>query len=82
MHNVLISKHILYSIMTGYKIIAFPYSKVDQKKQKKKVSVPWQWGDAQLIAFNTIKDKLSSPPILAYAYFCKPCILHTDASSE
>ena len=41
----------------------------DQKKKKKKVSVPWQWGDAQQIAFNTIKDKLSSPPILAYAVF-------------
>ena len=40
-----------------------------QKKKKKKVSVPWQWGDAQQIAFNTIKEKLSSPPILAYADF-------------
>ena len=54
----------------------------DQKKKKKKVSVPWQWGDAQQIAFNTIKDKLSSPPILAYAEFSKPFILHTDASTE
>ena len=54
----------------------------DQKKKKKKVSVPWQWGDAQQIAFNTIKDKLSSPPILAYADFSKPFILHTDASTE
>ena len=52
----------------------------DQKK--KKVSVPWQWGDVQQNAFNTIKDKLSSPPILAYANFSKPFILHTDASTE
>ena len=53
-----------------------------KKKKKKKVSVPWQWGDAQQIAFYTIKDKLSSPPILAYADFSKPFILHTDASTE
>ena len=36
-----------------------------QKKKKKKVSVPWQWGEAQQIAFNTIKVKLSSPLIFA-----------------
>ena len=46
------------------------------------MSVPWQWGEAQQIAFNTIKEKLSSPPILAFADFSKPFILHTDASTE
>ena len=54
----------------------------EQKKKKKKVSVPWQWGEAQQIAFNTIKEKLSSPPILAFADFSKPFILHIDASTE
>ena len=34
------------------------------------------------VAFNTLKEKLSSPPILAYADFSKPFILNTDASSE
>ncbi|MCG8044577.1 MAG: RNase H-like domain-containing protein [Candidatus Thiodiazotropha endolucinida] len=53
-----------------------------QKKKKKKESVPWQWGDAQELAFNSLKEKLSSPPILAYADFSKPFILHTDASTE
>ena len=52
------------------------------KKKKKKVSVPWQWGDAQRLAFNSIKDVLMSPPVLAYADFSKPFILHTDASTE
>ena len=54
----------------------------EQKKKKKKVYVPWQWVEAQQIAFNTIKEKLSPPPILAFADFSKPFILHTDASTE
>ena len=54
----------------------------NQKTKKKNVSVPWQWGDAQRLAFNSIKDVLMSPPVLAYADFSKPFILHTDASTE
>ena len=42
----------------------------------------WEWGEAQQCAFNTIKEKLSSPPVLAYADFSKPFVLHTDASTE
>ena len=56
-----------------------PHSK---KKKKKKSSVLWQWGPAQQEAFNTLKVKLSSPPMLAYADFKKPFILHTDASTD
>ncbi|MCG7876441.1 MAG: pol polyprotein, partial [Candidatus Thiodiazotropha endolucinida] len=52
------------------------------KKNKKKKFASWQWGEAQVLAFNTLKEKLSSPPVLAYADFSKPFILHTDASSE
>ena len=51
-------------------------------KKKKKTSVPWEWGEAQQCAFNTLKEKLYSPPVLAYADFSKPFVLHTDASSE
>ena len=51
-------------------------------KKKKKTSVPWEWGEAQQCAFNTLKEKLSSPPVLAYADFSKPFVLHTDAPSE
>ena len=56
--------------------------KSPEQKKKKKVSVPWQLGEAQQIAFNTIKEKLSSPPILAFGDFSKPFILHTDAITE
>ena len=41
-----------------------------------------QWDDAQRIAFNTLKEKLSAPPILAYADFSKSFILQTDASTD
>ena len=54
----------------------------EEKKKKKKKGTPWQWGEAQQCAFDVLKQKLSSPPILAYADFNKPFILHTDASGE
>ena len=53
---------------------------VDQNK-KKKSNVPWQWGEPQQAAFDMIKGKLASPPVLAYADFQRPFILHTDAST-
>ncbi|MCG8078888.1 MAG: DDE-type integrase/transposase/recombinase, partial [Candidatus Thiodiazotropha taylori] len=52
------------------------------KKKKKKKSTPWQWGEMQQKSFDTLKSKLSSPPVLAYADFKKPFIVHTDASTE
>ena len=45
-------------------------------------TIPWLWSELQDNAFNTLKEKLLSPPILAYADFTQPFILHTDASSE
>ncbi|MCG8048682.1 MAG: RNase H-like domain-containing protein, partial [Candidatus Thiodiazotropha endolucinida] len=54
----------------------------DKKKKKKRDKVPWQWGALQQSAFDTLKEKLSSPPVLAYADFKRPFIVHTDASTE
>ena len=56
----------------------------DQKKKskKKKSITPWQWGPAEQSAFDTIKEKLSSPPVLSYADFSKPFVVHTDASLD
>ena len=53
-----------------------------KKKKKKRSSIPWIWGPAQQCPFDTLKEKLSSAPVLAYANFSKPFILHTDASIE
>ena len=52
------------------------------KAAKKRAKVPWVWGEKQQSAFNQIVEKLTSPPILAYADFSKPFIVNTDASSE
>ena len=53
-------------------------AKVSKNKKK---AVPWEWGDAQQNAFDTVKQKLTSPPILAYANYSLPYELHVDASS-
>ena len=56
------------------------------KKQKGKKSSaastrkPWQWGDEQESAFQTLKARLTAPPILAFADYSKPFELHCDAS--
>ena len=53
------------------------------KKNKSKKKVPaWKWTSAQQEAFDEVIKKLTSPPILAYADFSKPFILHTDSSGE
>ena len=65
-------------------LIGHPTNKqavAEMKKMKKKCS-PWLWGPAQQNAFETIKSKLSSPPILAYADFSKPFTVHIDASLD
>ena len=42
-----------------------------QSNSKRKRSVPWQWGETQQKAFDTLKLMLSTPPVLAYADFKK-----------
>ena len=50
------------------------------KKSKKHQQKPWQWGDEQDTAFETLKQQLISAPILEYANFELPFEIHTDAS--
>ena len=54
------------------------------KKKGKKAAVPaeWIWGEAQQTAFDSLKEKLTSPPVLAYADYSLPFIIHTDASGK
>jgi transposase InsO family protein len=58
---------------------------VKQSKRSKKPAkkpVPWVWGEDQQNAFLTLKEKLVNPPILAYADYSKPFIIHTDACGQ
>ena len=50
-------------------------------KKKKKLPCAWKWGEEQEKAFNLIKEKLCSKPILAFADYNLPFFLTTDASS-
>ncbi len=76
----------------GFSSIARPITELlggtGTKKKKKngkspRVQAPvWKWGPEQQSAFECLKDKLTTPPILAYADYCQPFELHTDASCD
>jgi len=52
------------------------------KKGTKKPIVPWKWTEVEQKVFDTLKERLSTPPILAYPDFNLPFELHTDASGK
>ena len=51
-------------------------------KKKNKEQTPWTWGPEQQQALDTIIDKLTSPPVLAYTDYSKPFLLNIDASVD
>ena len=57
-------------------------TKKAKKKQQKPKKVPFVWTEKQQEAFETLQEKLTNPPILAYADYPLPFKLHTDASSS
>ncbi|KAK3103801.1 hypothetical protein FSP39_021997 [Pinctada imbricata] len=59
-----------------------PAPKVKNKGTRKPTPIQWTWGEDQENAFQTLKDRLSSPPILAYPNFDIPFEIHTDASFQ
>ena len=65
--------------------VATPLNKLLQNlegisNQKKKFKV--HWGPEQQEAFETLQRPCTKDPVLAYADFKSPFILHTDASSD
>ena len=48
-------------------------------KGKQQNSPKWKWGNEQTAAFEALKEKLITPPILGYPDFSRPFELHTDA---
>lgn len=58
-----------------YAFISQPLHRLTQKQ------VPFEWTDECATAFQTLKDALTSPPIMAFPNFDQPFILSTDASN-
>ena len=50
-------------------------------KRPRAKKTPFVWTDAQQMAFKTLKEKLTNPPVLAYADYRLPFKLYTDAST-
>nr|GFC14789.1 retrotransposon protein, putative, Ty3-gypsy subclass [Tanacetum cinerariifolium] len=60
----------------GFSKIAKPMTKLTQKKVK------FEWGDKQKAAFQLLKQKLCSAPILALPEGCENFIVYCDASNK
>ena len=72
-----------------YSHIARPLTKLlggtggRKKKGTKKPQTPnWEWTEEQQAAFDTLIEKLTTAPVLAYADFTLPFELHCDASAK
>lgn len=48
-----------------------------KKHSKEKIPEFWKWGQEEEQAFQTLKDSLSSPPVLGYLDYSRPFELHT-----
>jgi hypothetical protein len=66
-----------FSVPLGhYEYLRMPLTRLLSPK------VPFTWDEEQQNAFNTLKNKLVTYPILRRPDFSKPFILHTDASAQ
>ena len=61
-------------------LVGHPTNKKKGKKQKS--ATPWSWGPEQQTAIDTIIEKLTTPPVLAYADYSKPFVINIDASGD
>ena len=63
-------------------LVGHPAKKMRKGKLSSVQTPDWKWGSEQQVAFDKLKSLLTSPPILGYAQYGKPFILHTDPSHE
>lgn len=67
----------------GFSKISQPLHDLLKKQENgKRKYIEFRWGEAQQKAFDDLKKKLTTAPILGYADFSLPFELHVDASSH
>ena len=54
----------------------------NKRTKSTRVPVKWSWSEMHQTAFKTLIEKLTTPPVLAYADYSKPFILNVDASTN
>jgi len=62
--------------------IAQPLFKLLGGKGKKAAPIEFVWGSAQQTAFDDLVERSSSAPVLAFADYSQPFVVHTDASFD
>ena len=59
-----------------------PTGNKKRQKEKSKTKKTWTWENEQYQAFETLKERLVTSPILGYANYSLPYELYTDASRD
>jgi len=57
-------------------------TKAKAKSSKSAKPAKFVWAEEQQHAFDDLKDRITHPPVLAYADFSRPFKIHTDASKR
>ena len=65
----------------GYAKIARPLHELTSGENAKRKNKPVEWAERHQESFEALKKLCSECPVLAYADYSKPFVLHTDAST-
>ena len=60
-------------------LLAGGVCKKKRRRSREQTPSEWKWEEAEDAAFERLRQCLMSPPILAYADYSRPFVLHTDA---
>ena len=70
-----------HKFIKGYAKIAHPLHELTSGENAKRKHRPVEWDDRCQALFEALKKLCSESPVLAYADYSKPFVLHTDAST-
>ena len=70
-----------HKFIKGYAKIAHPLHELTSGENAKRKHRPVEWDDRCQASFEALKKLCSESPVLAYADYSKPFVLHTDAST-